>query len=184
MDFNIILATLFFFFPAYLANAVPPLLNKIKLIPSLAVPIDNNKTIKGKRILGSHKTWRGVLGILIVGTFLIVLFFELNNYIHLYEVIGFDALKWNSFVFGIFFSLGVVFGDLLFAFLKRQLEIKPGAPFIPFDQTNYVFGTFFLLQPFLHLEISIWLIIFMQTFLIHSIFNRMGYVLDLHNAKW
>ena len=55
--------------PAYIANAIPPLLSRFKLFEKLAVPIDNNKTFMGKAIFGSHKTWRGALGIFIVGTF-------------------------------------------------------------------------------------------------------------------
>ena len=181
---NILFATIYFFTPAYLANAVPPLLNKLKVLEGLAVPIDNNKTFNGREIFGSHKTWRGAIGIIILGTLLISLFFFLNQSLHLYEIIGFDYLSWNPFVFGIMFSAGVVLGDLIFAFVKRQLNLRPGAPFIPFDQTNYVFGTFLVLQGFIHLDLSIWLIIFVQTFIIHSVFNRLGYILGLHNAKW
>lgn len=178
------LATIYFFMPAYIANAMPPLLNRFKLFEKLAVPIDNNKTFMGKAIFGSHKTWRGALGIFIVGTFLIALFFEINNIVHLYELLEFDYLKWNPFIFGMIFSTGIILGDLLFAFIKRQLCLKPGAAFIPFDQTNYVFGVFLLLQYFINLDLFIWIIILVQTFIIHSVFNRLGYILGLHNAKW
>ena len=160
------------------------MLNKLKLFEGLAVPIDGNRTFRGREIFGSHKTWRGAIGTVVLGTILISLFFFFNNNTHLYEIIGFNYLKWNSFVFGIMFSIGVVLGDLIFAFIKRQFNLRPGAPFIPFDQTNYVFGTFIVLQGFIHLELSIWLIIFIQTFIIHSVFNRLGYILGLHNAKW
>ncbi|MDD4661774.1 MAG: CDP-archaeol synthase [Candidatus Pacebacteria bacterium] len=184
MNLEIIFATIFFFLPAYLANAVPPLLNRFKIGECLAVPIDCNKTIKGKEILGSHKTWRGAIGTIVIGILLIVLFFELNRNFHLYEVINFNYLDWNPFIFGFIFSLGIVFGDLFFAFVKRRLFLKPGAPFIPFDQTNYVFGIFLFLQSFINLDLSIWFVIFIQTFIIHVLFNRIGYLLGLHNAKW
>ena len=184
MSFEIILATIFFFMPAYLANAVPPLLNRFKILDCLSFPIDNNRKIKEKEIFGAHKTWRGFLGIIFIGTLLMVLFFQLNNFFHLYEVLSFDYLNWNPFLFGFIFSLGVAFGDLLFAFIKRRLFLKPGAPFIPFDQTNYVFGVFILLQGFINLELYFWLIILIQTFIIHILFNRIGYALGLHNAKW
>ena len=179
-----ILATIYFFTPAYIANAIPPLLNRFKVWESLAVPIDNNKSFRNREIFGSHKTWRGAIGTIVLGTLLITLFFVLNNSVHLYEVINFDYLNWNPFVFGFIFSIGIVLGDLSFAFIKRQLNLRPGAPFIPFDQTNYVFGTFILLQGFIHLDLSIWAIIFIQTFIIHTVFNRFGYLLGLHNAKW
>jgi len=184
MNFEIILATIYFFLPAYIANAVPPLLNRFKLFEKLAIPIDNNKTFRERAIFGTHKTWRGVFGIFVVGILIMFLFFELNNYFQLYEVIGFDHLKWNPFIFGAIFSLGIIMGDLFFAFIKRQLNLSPGAVFIPFDQTNYVFGIFLLLQYFINLDLLIWAIMLVQTFIIHTVFNRIGYILGLHNAKW
>ncbi|MFA7142110.1 MAG: CDP-archaeol synthase [Candidatus Paceibacterota bacterium] len=179
-----ILATLYFFLPGYIANSIPPILNKFKLFESLAIPVDFNKKFKGKDIFGNHKTIRGVLGTFIIGTLLTVLFFEINKEVLLYEVIGLDYLKWNSFIFGMVYSISIIFGDLLFAFIKRRLNLKPGAPFIPFDQTNYVLGMFILLQPFLKLSLCVWIVIFIQTFILHSVFNRLGYVFHLHNAKW
>lgn len=184
MSFEIILSTLFFFLPAYIANAVPPLLDKFKILNKFNIPVDNNKMINGKAIFGSHKTWRGVLGIFIIGTLIMPIFFKINNSFQLYEIIRFNYLEWNPFVFGAIFSLGIVIGDLFFAFIKRQLNFKPGAAFIPFDQTNYVFGIFLLLQYFINLDLSIWAIILVQTFIIHIVFNRVGYSLGLHNAKW
>jgi len=184
MSFEIILATIYFFTPAYIANAIPPLLHKLNFAPQLATPIDNDKMYRGRAIFGTHKTWRGAIGIFITGTLLILLFFEINKIIHLYEIISFSSLEWNPFIFGALFSLGIIIGDLLFAFIKRQIRLNPGAPFIPFDQTNYVFGVYLILEPFIHLGSFIWLIIFTQTFIIHSVFNRIGYCLGLHNAKW
>ena len=81
-------------------------------------------------------------------------------------------------------SIGIIFGDIFFAFIKRRLKLKPGTAFIPFDQTNYVIGVFIILQPFIKLDLSIWLIIFIFTFLIHISFNMFGYKIGLHNAKW
>jgi len=184
MALDIILATIYFFIPAYVANAIPPLLNRFKILESLAIPIDNHKTLRQRAIFGSHKTWRGAMGIIIAGTLFTVLFFALNNSLRLYEIIGFDYLKWNPFVFGIIYSLGIIIGDLLFAFVKRQLYLSPGAAFVPFDQTNYVFGVFMVLQYFINLDLSIWAILLIQTFIIHVVFNRLGYTLGLHNAKW
>ncbi|MDD4358383.1 MAG: CDP-archaeol synthase [Candidatus Pacebacteria bacterium] len=182
MSFETIIATIFFFLPAYIANAIPPLLHKMNILPKLAIPIDNNKTFRGEPLFGTHKTWRGAIGIFIIGILLSPLFFEINKHVELYEVISFSYF--NPYLFGALLSLGIIIGDLSFAFVKRQIKLKPGAPFIPFDQTNYVFGTFVVLEPFINLGLGIWLIIFIQTFIIHSVFNRIGYVLGLHNAKW
>lgn len=52
-------AVLYFFVPAYLANMSPVLVRR--WFTSLAVPIDARRTLRGRRILGDHKTWRGLL---------------------------------------------------------------------------------------------------------------------------
>jgi CDP-2,3-bis-(O-geranylgeranyl)-sn-glycerol synthase len=92
--------------------------------------------------------------------------------------------KSTFFLFAFLISFGEVFGDLIFAFIKRRIGLKPGAPFLPFDQTNYVFGCFLLLQPYLNLDLKIWLTILILTFFLHIIFNRLGYYLKIHEAKW
>ncbi|RMD58285.1 CDP-archaeol synthase, partial [Candidatus Woesearchaeota archaeon] len=45
--------------PAYVANMTPVFARII--FPHWKSPIDFNKKIGGKRILGSHKTWRGLV---------------------------------------------------------------------------------------------------------------------------
>jgi CDP-2,3-bis-(O-geranylgeranyl)-sn-glycerol synthase len=148
----------------------PPIAKKLGIFKSLAKPIDFDKKFFGKPIFGSHKTWRGAILAFLVGfsTALIQrLLFDLD-----------------IFLFAFLISFGEVFGDLIFAFIKRRIGLKPGAPFIPFDQTNYVFGCFLLLQPYLRLDLKIWLTILILTFFLHIIFNRLGYHLKIHNAKW
>jgi CDP-2,3-bis-(O-geranylgeranyl)-sn-glycerol synthase len=186
MSIEIIIASLYFFIPAYIANATPVLLKKADAWEELNKPIDCGKKINNNRIFGSHKTIRGALGILSVGTVMTIVFFAINNFFNLglYEAIGIDTEYWNPLWFGALFSIGVIFGDLLFAFIKRRIRLKPGAPFIPFDQTNYVIGTFIVLQPFINLSLSVWLIIFIFTFIVHASCNMIGYKIGLHNAKW
>ena len=181
-----IIASIYFFLPAYIANAIPPLLHKANVLNCLAKPMDGGKSIRNNRIFGSHKTWRGAVGILITGIIVTTLLFFINQKYNLglYEMIGFDYQTWNPILFGTLLSLGVIIGDVLFAFIKRRVRLKPGAPFLPFDQTNYVIGCFIVLQPFIGLPLNIWLIIFILTFFIHATFNRIGYALGLHNAKW
>lgn len=175
----ILFSTLYFFMPSYIANSIPPLLHRFKLFSYLAVPVDFKKEFLGKRIFGDHKTIRGVLGIFFIGFILCFLFFEINSDFKVYEYVGH-----NSLLFCTLYSLGIIFGDLLFALIKRRLNLKPGAAFIPFDQTNYVIGVFILTQWLVQLDLYMWGIIWMQTFVLHTVFNRFGYYLGLHNAKW
>jgi CDP-2,3-bis-(O-geranylgeranyl)-sn-glycerol synthase len=183
-NLQFIISCLYFFLPAYFANMTPPIAKRLGALKSLAKPIDFEKKFFGKPIFGSHKTWRGAILAFLVGfsTALIQrLLFDLEFFKKLSII---DYSKINIFFFAFLISFGEIFGDLIFAFIKRRIGLKPGAPFLPFDQTNYVFGCFLLLQPYLNLDLKIWLTILILTFFLHIIFNRLGYHLKIHEAKW
>jgi len=187
MDFALyIAACLYFFFPAYMANAAPPLANHSKLFVDLAKPIDSNYEFFGKPFLGNHKTWRGVLSELIVGTGCFQILFVVHEMfsLNLYELIGFDSHLINPLLVGLLISVGAILGDLFFAFIKRRFNFKPGQAFIPFDQINYCLGCFVMLQPIYSLPVVFWYVLILLTFFIHVVFNRVGYNLGLHKAKW
>ena len=59
------LAVLYFFVPAYVANMSPVVVRN--RFPSLAAPIDGGLSWRGRRLLGDHKTWRGLLVGIVVG---------------------------------------------------------------------------------------------------------------------
>jgi CDP-2,3-bis-(O-geranylgeranyl)-sn-glycerol synthase len=174
----------YFFWPAYIANAIPPLIARVKFLDQ---PIDNNKMLWGAPILGSHKTWRGLVAELLACSLFTFIFFQLNHYFNwgIYESVGFsNYYQFNGFAFGALLAIGILFGDISFAFIKRRLKLRPGFPFIPFDQTNYVIGAFIFVEPVVHLGLIFWINLFVLTFILHVVFNRIGYNLGLHKAKW
>jgi len=156
---------------------------KIKILRFLEVPVDFGKKIKGHSILGSHKTWRGVISAMVMG----LLTVYLQRWLYQFPLIKNNSLvnydKISIFIFGFLISFGAIFGDLFFAFLKRRQRIQPGAPWIPFDQINYVVGTFLFLTPYLRIDIIYWITILVLTFLLHLVFNYIGYRLGLSRAK-
>ena len=162
----------------------PPLAKKAGVLKFLDKPVDFGKNFLAKPILGSHKTWRGVILGIIIGISVVKFQVWLYRFPFIKEIRFFDYYKINFLVFGFLISGGAVFGDLLFACIKRRLKLQPGARFLPFDQTNYVIGVFIFLQPYLKLDLTIWLTIFILTFFLHIIVNRIGYILKLHQAKW
>jgi CDP-2,3-bis-(O-geranylgeranyl)-sn-glycerol synthase len=186
MSFLYILSCIYFFIPAFIANATPPLANTFNILNNLNKPIDGGFEIRGVPILGNHKTWRGLICEIIVCTLLTQLLIFISDYYNLaiYNNIGFNVHLMNTWIFGILLSIGIVFGDIFFAFVKRRLRLRPGTAFIPFDQTNYVIGAFIFLQPFLSLSLEFWLTLFLLTLLVHILCNRIGYNLGLHKAKW
>jgi len=189
-----ILRSLYFFLPAYFVNMAPPLARRAAVFNFLYKPVDFGKKFFGQPLLGSHKTWLGVIFGILAGI-LITLFqlwlyqfsfiqkISLINYQKISPVSNF-GVGVNILVFGFLISAGAVFGDLLSAFIKRRLKIAPGAKFIPFDQTNYVIGAAIFLTPYLKIDIRVWITIFILTFFLHIISNRLGYLLKVHQAKW
>jgi len=185
MNFLLFLFSCFYFFlPAYFTNMTPPLIRRAGLFNSLDIPVDFNKKFFGQPIFGKNKTWRGVIFGIIVGILVAGLQGYLYQFSFIKKISFFDYQATNIFLFGFLISAGAVFGDLLFAFIKRRLKMEPGARFIPWDQTNYVIGAALFLTPFLKIEIIIWITLFILTFFLHIIFNRLGYCLKLHRAKW
>lgn len=184
--FYFILSCLYFFLPAYFTNMTPPLAKKLGVFPFLDKPVDFKQEWKGKRIFGSHKTWRGIVAGVLVGisaTFLQVYLYRFNviqnlSFLNYYNV--------NPLVLGLLMSIGALGGDLINSFCKRRVGIKPGGRFLPFDQTNYVIGAFISLTLFwkTDIDILVWVTLFICSFFLHIIINRLGYHLNVHQAKW
>lgn len=176
-----IFACLYFFLPAYLTNLIPSLTKEINF---LNTSVDFGKKFNNFPIFGSHKTWRGVIFGTLIG--MITAFFQglLYPLPFIKEHSFFNYQEINIFLFGFLISFGAILGDLFFAFIKRRKNIAPGAPFIPFDQINFVLGAFFLLSFYLKISLWIWLNILFLTFFLHIIFNHLGYWLGFQKNKW
>jgi len=179
-----IFSCFYFFLPAYFTNMTPPLIRRAGIFTFLDKPVDFGRKFKGQPILGKNKSWRGVIFGILIGILVVGLQLWLYRFSFIKEISLFDYSEINILAFGFLISAGAVFGDLLFAFIKRRLKMESGARFIPFDQTNYVIGAALFLTLFLKINILIWITIFILTFFLHLIFNRIGYLLGLHKNKW
>jgi len=186
-----ILSCLYFFLPAYIANMAPPLMRRTGLFKFLYKSIDAGRQFRGTPIFGDHKTWLGIISSLITGTMVVGLQFWLYQFPFFKEVSFLNYYQINILFFGVTISLGMIFGDLLFSFIKRRANLKPGTPFIPFDQINYVIGVCLVLSPFWlfdkdfsKIDLGVWLALLFLTLFLHVVINRIGYELGLHKAKW
>jgi hypothetical protein len=75
-------------------------------------------------------------------------------------------------------------GDLFFSFLKRRKNIRPGEPWIPFDQIGYIVGPFLLVNIFFQrINIYAWFWILIFSFFLHMIGNRLGFWLKVSDSK-
>lgn len=138
---NEILSILYLLVPAYFANMAPVLVKKIDF---LNFPMDLGKEFRGKRILGTNKTFRGLIAGMIFGTIV----FYIQQIAYSQGFIRFAYIDYSSFsVFlGTYIGLVTIVGDAIESFVKRQLDKRPGKPWVPFDQLDFVITNFIALS--------------------------------------
>ena len=149
--------------PSYLANAAPLLLGG-------GVPLDGGRNFfDGQRILGEHKTVRGLFAGIIAGSLVGLVESSVNSHL----LLG-----------GFMIALGTVLGDILGAFFKRRIRIRPGSPLPIVDQLDFVFGGLLLGQ--LVFPLSLWsiLVVVLVTPPIHLGTNYGAYLLGIKRTRW
>jgi CDP-2,3-bis-(O-geranylgeranyl)-sn-glycerol synthase len=159
-----VIKSLVYIFPAYSANAVPVILGG-------GPALDFGKTFKdGKPILGSHKTFKGFFGGLIIGTLV---------------GIGESYLfsDYNLFS-GFMLSLGALVGDLVGAFIKRRLGFSPGSPMLVIDQIDFVLGALFFSLFLNPPSLAMALVITILTIPIHMFTNFLAYLMHAKEKPW
>lgn len=183
MNWIFILQCLYFFLPAYFANMAPTFAKRASILKSLAKPVDFEKEFNGQPLLGSHKTWRGIISGIILG--ILIAYFQrlLWEFPFFRKISFFDYQEINVFFLGFLLSFGALFGDLIASFFKRRRGITPGKSWIPFDQISFVIGAFFLVHPFFQISILVWVFILFFSFFLHIIVNRIGFWLKISDSK-
>jgi len=165
--------------PAYFANMAPVIVKKIDF---LAFPVDFNKTLSNKPVLGKNKTFRGIVfGILfaIVIAYAQFLFYDLDFFRNLSFI---DYRQW--FLLGFLMGFGALAGDLAKSFFKRRLNINPGQRFVPFDQTDFVLGALVFAMPVIDLTAGILVVSLLLSFVLHIAVNHISFYLKVRNEKW
>ncbi len=179
-----LLKCLYFMLPAYFANMVPVFAEKFGLFKFLARPIDGNRTLFGKPIFGVNKTWRGfIVGILVAmaTAWLQSLLYSIPFFNRISLV---NYSKTDILPLGFLFGFGALFGDLIKSFFKRRVNLKPGAPWVPFDQLDFVVGALVFVSFIFLLSWKAVLVILLVTPILHILTNRIGYYLKIKNTKW
>ncbi|MCD6244460.1 MAG: CDP-2,3-bis-(O-geranylgeranyl)-sn-glycerol synthase [Candidatus Korarchaeota archaeon] len=147
------LRSIWYVLPSYFANMAPVLLGGGR-------PLDMNmKFIDGERLLGEHKTIRGFLSGVLVGT-----------------IVGCVQGRPLS---GFLLSFGAMVGDAFGSFIKRRLKLRPGASAPLLDQEGFlVFSIVFSwwAEP-ISLDMVTFLLI--TTPILHKVTNIVAYRLGL-----
>jgi CDP-2,3-bis-(O-geranylgeranyl)-sn-glycerol synthase len=167
-----IIESLYFFLPGYLANMAPLLL---RWIPYGGKPIN-------EKLLGSHKTWRGLIVAPLVGG----LVFLLQQWLYVQGFQSWALIDYADFPiwFGFLQGAGVILGDLVKSFYKRKQGIKPGEPWWGWDQLDFVVGGvvlgFLVYVP----PASTVLVLLVFSPILHLLANNIGYMLKINKKRF
>lgn len=164
---NDYIAAVLFFLPAGIANLVPPLANKIPVLNQWKTPLDFGKSYKGKRIFGDNKTWRGLVIGVMAAMLSAVAIAKLNQ-----NVVGTSSQLAVGFMLG----FGSLLGDAIESFIKRQIGIKPGQSWMPYDQLDYIIGGLIFVSFVVVVPAWAILTIIFVYFGLHFIFSYLGYL--------
>jgi len=157
-----------FFLPAGVANMAPVLASRLPLLRAWNTPLDLGITLNGKRLFGDNKTIRGIVAGVLAAVTVAAL-----------QASFFNVGVTPSIAVAALLGLGALSGDALKSFFKRQLNIRPGSSWFPFDQLDYVIGGLAfaaLLQP---ISLLFGLQVAVIYFTLHLIVSYIGYLLGL-----
>ena len=163
---QLIVEALKFIFPAYCANATP-------VLAGGGTRMDFGKNFfDGKRVFGNNKTFRGFFFGWGVGIG-----------VGLVEglVFGFQSY---SVLFSLLIPLGALLGDLVGAFFKRRLGIKPGGLLPIVDQVDFVVGAIVFSIPLTMISWQLALTVLLITPPIHLFTNFLAYKMKLKRNPW
>ncbi len=114
------------------------LIIRYNLFAQIARPIDFGFTLRGARLLGKAKTFRGFAAMMIISG---ITMWWLNTILNI-------PLKFHAFISGAIIGFGYSLGELPNSFLKRRLGIKESEPaagpmkiFFLLDHTDSVVGS-------------------------------------------
>jgi len=160
-------ALAYFMAPAYVANLVPPF---VKYWRGWNRPIS-------RRWLGGHKTVVG-FGAGLAGALLTT---------HVQARLGWAGglVAYDDWAtLGLLFGVGAMAGDSAKSFLKRRRGIAPGAPWVPFDQLDFVVGALALAGPRAPLGWTDILLILVLSAGGHVLVNHLGWALGIRETRW
>lgn len=170
-----------FLLPAAIANAAPVLSAALPGLRRWNAPLDGGLRFRGQALLGSHKTWRGLLSGIAAAT--AVLWLQQFAYAHTewarYLANTVDYTTLPLFILGPLFAIGALGGDAIESFFKRQHGIRSGNAWVPFDQIDYIIGAIIVSLPVVVATPPQYLWMIIVWFAMHLLFSYAGWRLGL-----
>lgn len=124
--------------PVIAAGLTHAVVLKLDLMPRLTKPIDGGRTWRGRPLLGSNKTWRGVLVMTLVTGWLTGLQSMLESRMHMRRGAVSPDYRLTPFLAGSLIGLTYCLSELPNSFFKRRLAIAPGQQSARYRSTQYV----------------------------------------------
>ena len=172
---------LWFFAPAGVANLTPVLIYKLPGLRDWKTPLDFGHQFRGHRLSGDNKTWRGVIGGMIIGT--LALWLQVTLFKHSAWIVSVSRpLDYSSLPIlrlGLLMSFGALAGDAAKSFFKRQFAVPSGHSWFPFDQLDYIIGGLIFSAMIVRLSVAFYVWVVLDYFVLHLLFSYIGYVLKL-----
>ena len=178
---DILIKTLWLILPAGFANSAPVLIRPYW--KSLAFPLDGNKTLNKKPILGKNKTFRGLISAILMGIFIAFIQSLLYNF-ETFRSISIINYQANWLPLGFLLGFGMILGDAVGSFIKRRVNIKSGKPFPILDQLDGFAGALLLVLPFYSLPYDIILTALVLALVLHFSIRLISYALKITEEPW
>lgn len=179
--------------PVIIAGSFNMIWCKLPFLKFLQKPMDGGKVLRdGKRIFGDNKTWKGFVGMLVLGTLFTVAwglisgsseFLEAHNFMYrnYANTVGYNALA------GFLFGLAYAVFELPNSFIKRRLGIEPGkkrgklsgAVNVFIDQADSVIGCVLVLSFLYPMSILFFAAYVLLGAATHIVINMLLYLLKL-----
>ncbi|NIA01895.1 MAG: CDP-archaeol synthase [Nitrospirae bacterium] len=172
---ELILSSVYLIFPAYVANMCPVIFGKLNF------PFGHSIN---KCLFGANKTYRGFYTAYIGALAILFLqqYLAKNNILTDYALLDYKQISIP--LYAALFGFGAISGDLTKSFFKRRLHIKPGRPWFPFDQLDFVIGAYLFLLPAYVVPWQNLLTILILTPALHFLTNLIAYMLKLKKVWW
>ena len=174
----LIIDALWLMLPAYVPNSSAVLF-------AGKTPLDLGRNfVDGKRVFGSGKTFRGIIGGTLSGIVVGLLLQLIKNSTHI-GVPSFDPLSVIPAL-----SLGAMLGDLTKSFFKRRLGMDRGDPLPIVDQLDFVIGAWVLTYAFfsgwftLNFTLPVIVVVLILSPLLHLGVNIIGFKLGKKKEPW
>jgi CDP-diglyceride synthetase len=153
---------------------------------ALAIPIDGGRTFRGRRIFGDNKTWRGfAVMVPAAGFFFFLIALAIERFFGGVEALGLWPLEsWQYGLLGLWTGFFFMACELPNSFLKRQLDVAPGAAPVRawakvlaflFDRFDSLIGLLASAAVFVVTPWQLWLMLLVAGTFVHWLFSVLLY---------